>query len=136
MGWRVGFRLRDALRGLALTACCLALGAVVGLATVVLHQTWALLVLAAAACVAVLVALPRAWWSRPAFVAGFGLLVLRALLPRPEGDFLVAADPAGYALLGLTLGLVVAGLAGARGATPGPGTRGGPRQTSGRPDVS
>lgn len=132
MGSTVGFRLGDALRSLALTASCLTLGAVVGLATVVLHQTWGLLALAAVACLAVLVALPPAWWSRPAFVAGFGLLVLRALLPRPEGDFLVAADPAGYALLGLTLGLVVTGVA----STPRPGSRRGARPRSGRSDVS
>lgn len=137
---RVGFRLVPALVGLGLTLCCLLLGGVVGLATVALHQTWGLLVLAVAACLAVLVAMPRAWWSRPAFVVGFGLVVLRSVLPRPEGDFLVASDPAGFALLGLTLGLVVAGVATAPRPAPRPGSRAssrsGPREGASVPDVS
>ncbi|MCY7394772.1 MAG: hypothetical protein LH468_01250 [Nocardioides sp.] len=94
--------------GLGLASACALLGLVVGLAAVALYQSWAFLLLAAVSCVAVVVALPRAWWSRLPFVAGFAVLVLRGTLPRAEGDYLVAATSHGYALLALTLLLVVA----------------------------
>lgn len=82
------------------------LGAVVGIASVALHQSWGFLVLILAATFAALVALP-AGWARAGFALGFGLVVLRSMLPRPEGDYLIAADSYGYALLVLTLVLVV-----------------------------
>lgn len=95
---------------LGLAAGCALLGTVVALSTVALHQSWGFLALAVVTCAAVFVALPRAWWSRLPFAAGFALLVLRGMLPRAEGDYLIAADAAGYALLGLTLVLVVAAI--------------------------
>ena len=80
-------------------------GALTGLAVVVLHATaWA--VPAGLVTVLAVVALP--WWARVAFVLGWVLVVLRAMLPTPAGDYLVGADARGYAVLGLGIGLVVA----------------------------
>jgi len=84
------------------------LGAAVGLAVVGVHQSWPLLGLGVAAVVAVLVALPQAWWSRLPFAVGFAVVVVLAMVPRAEGDYLVGSDAPGYALLVLTLALVLA----------------------------
>jgi hypothetical protein len=85
----------------------LALGLVVGVSAVGVHQWWVMLVVGSAAALAVVLALPRAWWSRPPFVAGFTAAVALGSLPRSEGDYLVGADGPGYALLGVTLVLVL-----------------------------
>ena len=97
----------------------LALGAVSGLAAVLVHGDWWGLVLAWAAMAAVLVALPREWYGRSAFAAGWILLMVNSLGTRPEGDFLVASTTRGYLLLLTAPVLVVVcvvGLLGGRGA--------------------
>lgn len=80
-------------------------GAVVGLAVLLVHATGWGLALGAAAVVAVLLALPPGFTTRVAFALGLVLLLVQAVQQRPEGDFLVGSDLAGYGLL--TLGLVV-----------------------------
>ena len=59
--------------------------------------------LAAAAVLATLVAVGPGWSTRLPFAVGFGAVVLRLSLARPEGDYLLASDAQGYALLLLAL---------------------------------
>jgi hypothetical protein len=77
----------------------LVLGAAGGLAAVLLHQRGWGLVLGLAAATATTLALPRGWWSRVAFMIGWMGAVVWAMLPRAEGDYLIPANPSGYALL-------------------------------------
>ena len=95
-----------ALRILAAAALLLA-GAVSGMAAVLVHARWWGAPLVVAAVVATLLALPGGWWSRGAFSAGWVAALGYALVPRPEGDFLLAATPRGYVLLGTGLVVVV-----------------------------
>lgn len=93
-------------------------GAVAGLAAVLLHQhAWGLVLGLAAAAVAAL-ALPRGWWSRLAFMLGWTGAVGYATVPRPEGDYLIPANASGYALLGGSFLLLLVAL-----ATSGPARR-------------
>ncbi len=78
-------------------------GALTGLSAVALHETWWGFLLAAVATVAALVALGRGWLTRLPFALGWVGLVAWVVPQRPEGDFLIASDPAGYALLGFGL---------------------------------
>lgn len=79
------------------------LGATTAYAAVLVHTRWWGLSLGLAACACALVALPGRWWGRLAFAAGWVVVVARGALPRAEGDYLVGADPSGYALLVATL---------------------------------
>lgn len=101
-------------RGLLRTAAALGLlvaGFVVGLAAVALHARGWGLGLAVVATLAALVALPPGLWSRCAYAAGWIVALALAVIPRPEGDYAVASDVAGYVLIGLGLVLVVGALA-------------------------
>lgn len=89
----------------------LAAGAVTGVAAVALHGLWWGFVLAVAAVLAAVVALPAGWWSRLAFVVGFDAVVGWLTVPRAEGDYLVSQDWQGYALLAVGLALLVGALA-------------------------
>ena len=92
-------------------AALLALGLVAGLAAVLVHgRTWGL-VLGLAAPATTLWALPRGWWSRGAFALGWAGIVTAATGTRPEGDYLIAAAPRGYALLAGVPVLLIAALA-------------------------
>lgn len=86
-------------------------GAVVGLATVALHELWWGLPLSVAALAPLLVALPAGWWSRLAFALGFGGLVGWLMNPRPEGDYVIGSDVRGYLLLSLALVVFVVAVA-------------------------
>lgn len=99
----------------------LAVGAVSAVAAVAVHGRWWGLVLAAAAIAATLVAVGPGWSTRLPFAAGFGAVVLRLSLTRPEGDFVLAADAQGYLMLALAL--VVAAFSVATLPRPGPGRR-------------
>ena len=99
------------MRLLARLCClpaCLLLGAVAGLSSVALHQRWWGLLLGVAATVATTVALPPGWWARLPFGVGWAGMVGYLMIPRDEGDYVVTEGPAGYALLALALGLIVA----------------------------
>lgn len=98
--------LRSALAVLGLLA-----GAATAVAVVAVHgRPWGLL-LGLAATVATTLVLPRGWWSRLAFVLGWAAVVGYASVTRPEGDYLIAANVAGYTLLAMAFGLIVLGVA-------------------------
>ncbi|WP_295658740.1 hypothetical protein [uncultured Nocardioides sp.] len=88
----------------------LLLGSATAYAAVLVHTRWWGLLLGLAACACTLVALPGRWWGRLAFAAGWVAVVALAALPRAEGDYLVAADTAGYSLLVATLVVVLGSL--------------------------
>ena len=89
-------------------AGCLVVGVAVGAASVWVHDRWWSLLLAAAATVAALWAVPRGL-ARTLYAAGWLLPTALFTFARPEGDFLVAQSGLGYAYLGL--GMVVLMLA-------------------------
>ncbi len=74
-------------------------GAVSALAALLLHGHWWGLVLAWVAGVAAVWALPGRWWGRASFALGWVLVLVAALFPRDEGDFLVADNWQGYVIL-------------------------------------
>ena len=84
---------------LALALALLVAGAALGLAALVVHATAWGLPLGAAAAVAVLVALPPGVATRLPYALGLTGLFVYAAQARPEGDYLVGADPRGYGLL-------------------------------------
>jgi hypothetical protein len=105
------------VRGGALVLALLVVGVVGGLATVLLHQRgWGLL-LGLATAVACTRALPRGW-ARVGFMLGWTAAVGWAMVPRPEGDYLVPGNLLGYALLAGSFVVLLVAL-----ATSGP-TRG------------
>jgi hypothetical protein len=85
-------------------------GLAVGLASVAVHNTWWGLPLAVVATAATAYALPGGWTARAPFAIGWAAMVGLLAVPRGEGDFVIAEDVNGYALLGCALALVVAGL--------------------------
>jgi hypothetical protein len=98
------------MRGLT-AAVLLAAGAATGVAAVAVHGRWWGVVLATAAVVAALGALRPGWSTRLPFGIGFGAVVLRLAVARPEGDVVVAGDPRGYVVLALAFVVVVAAVA-------------------------
>lgn len=100
---------------------CLVLGAGVAVCTVLLHgYAWGL-VLGLAATAASLVALPGGWWARLPFAAGWVAALGVLTLERSEGDYLVAGDGSGYALLAggaVVLGVGFVGLLPRRATAP------------------
>ncbi|WP_435771872.1 hypothetical protein [Nocardioides sp. SYSU DS0651] len=98
----------------ALAVPSVLLGAVVATCTVLLHGYWWGMALGLAATLAALVALPAGWWARLAFAAGWAGLLVVVTPERPEGDFLIAGDTAGYLLLGAGIVVFAGGFAGLR----------------------
>lgn len=88
----------------------LLLGAATGIASVALHQRWWGLLLGVAAPLATAVALPPGWWARVPFAAGWVAMIGYLMMPRPEGDFVVADGVEGYVLLAVAMVLIVSGL--------------------------
>lgn len=93
-------------------------GVATGVATVAVHELVWGFALAAVATVVTVVALP-AGSRRLAFVVGWDATVGWLTVPRPEGDYLISQDWQGYAVLGLGLAVLVAGVA----TLPGPARR-------------
>jgi hypothetical protein len=91
------------LRSAVVAVSLLAVGAVVGTATVLVHQLVWGLPLAVLALVATLLALPPGWGTRGALGLGWILAVAWLARSRPEGDVLVADGWRGYVLLGLVV---------------------------------
>jgi len=88
-------------RRVAVAVLLLLVGGGVGLMAVAAHGRTEGLLLAVLATVAAVYALPGGrWFTRLPFGAGWMLVVFYASRPRPEGDYLVAADARGYVLLG------------------------------------
>ena len=100
----------------------LLLGVAVGGCALLLHRYWWGLLLGIVTTAAVLVALPGGWWRRLPFALGWVAAVLALSPERPEGDYLLALDARGYALLGVGVGVLVGGLVGLRPAAPPPAT--------------
>ncbi len=123
-------------RAAGLAAALAVAGAATGLASVAVHDRLWGLPLAVLASLAGLLALPPRWSTRPPFAAGWGVLVLAAAQPRPEGDRLVDADGPGWLLVALAalLPLLAVGTAWSAGGgrasgRPSRGPRPGPRAT-------
>lgn len=95
---------------LAVRLGCAIVGLAAGLAAVLVHQRWWGLLLGLAAAVAYALALPGGV-ARLAFTLGWAGAVVSGALQRPEGDFLVAADTAGYVLLFAAPALVLVAVA-------------------------
>lgn len=96
------------MRTLLLLLAALVAGGLTGVAAVVLHQQWWWLATALLTGLLVLLALPtrtpRVGWSLAS-----GLMVLGGAVARPEGDYLVPANAAGWTLLiGAVVSLLVA----------------------------
>ena len=89
----------------------LLLGAGTGIATVALHTIGWGFALGTAATVVAAFALPAGWWSRLPYCAGWVAMVSWLAVPRPEGDYVLSSDSAGYAVLGLGVALLVFGIA-------------------------
>jgi hypothetical protein len=94
------------------------LGLVVGVAATAVHRSTAL-DLPTGLLLAVVASLAGAWLLRTgavprsaaAYCLGWVLVVGLAIAGRPEGDYAVAGDLAGYALMGTGMVLVVVGVA-------------------------
>lgn len=95
---------------LAVGVGCVLLGLGTGVPMVLLHGRWAGFAVGAAATAAILRAVPPERGRRLLFVGGFLVAVWSAAVPRPEGDYLIASDAAGYALLGGALLMLCVGL--------------------------
>jgi hypothetical protein len=95
-------------------------GFMTSLAAVALHQSWAWLTCAAMVTVLVLLSVPAGGWLRLPFALGWLLVVLAAMLGRPEGDYVLEAEPHGYAVLfgGVVVLVGAAVTSTARGAEP------------------
>ena len=86
--------------GVAVAILLLAVvGLVSGVAAVLVHGDWWGLLLGLATTAAVLVLLGGRRWARPAFAVGWVAALVAAMLPRAEGDYLVAGSLEGYLLL-------------------------------------
>jgi hypothetical protein len=95
-------------------------GLATGIGTVAVHQAWWGLALALAATTALLLAAPPGLWTRVPFALGYAGVVGLASVPRPEGDYLLAADLEGYVVLGAALGALVFSFATLRGPAQSP----------------
>lgn len=111
-----------ALLAAAAAAGSLLLGLLAGTASVALHRLGPGMVLALLATATTVLAL-RAWWPRmaAAFALGWLVPVGGAVLGRPEGDYAVATDLRGYALMaaGLVVTVVAVTSLGARDSGSG-----------------
>lgn len=102
---------------MAIATATLLLGGAVSLFTVALHgYPWGL-VLGLVTTAVTLVALPGGWARMP-FAVGWSALVVYASQVRPEGDFVLAQDFAGWTVLVAALVVVIAGMIGARKRSP------------------
>lgn len=97
------------MRLLAVPGAALA-GAVMAGCGVAIHQWWWGVLLTWLTAVAVVLALPVGWLLRPAYAAGFTVVVWRAATPRPDGGFLVTGTAHGYGLILAVLVLIVVAL--------------------------
>ncbi|WP_052336401.1 DUF6113 family protein [Nocardioides alkalitolerans] len=97
---------RRSLAGLGLAVA----GALTGFSAVVAGGHWWGVVLAAAATVATLTALPPRRWTRSPYALGWVVPVVLAAVGRPEGDYALGQNLRGYAVLGLAMVVAVAGV--------------------------
>ena len=86
-------------------------GAATGVAAVAVHATAWGWPLAVGAALAVAFALPPVWWGRPVFCGAWAATVFALSAPRPDGDYVVSGDLAGYGLLVVAVLMVLVGVA-------------------------
>jgi hypothetical protein len=86
-------------------------GVATGVVAVAVHATAWGWPLAIASALAVAFALPPVWWGRPVFCGAWATTVLALSAPRPDGDYLVSSDVAGYGLLVMAIVMVLVGVA-------------------------
>lgn len=92
------------------TLLALVVGVVSGAAGTLLHQRWWGLALALVTALVVLAWLPPGA-GRVAFALGWCVPVLRGVLERPDGGFLIGADAPGWSFLAGSVVLLLAALA-------------------------
>jgi apolipoprotein N-acyltransferase len=85
-------------------------GAIASLAVVIESGRWWGLLLGYAAVLATTYACPPGWTTRLPFGLAYLVVLVVALQPRPEGDFLISADVTGYLVMGLGLVVMLATL--------------------------
>jgi len=95
-------------------------GLATGVATVAVHRGWWELALAVATTATMLLAAPPGVWTRVPFALGYAAVVGLASVPRPEGDYLVAGDLAGYIVLGTAFAVLATSFATIRGPSQSP----------------
>ncbi len=98
------------MRRVGLAVGLLVIGLAVGLASVAVHALWWGLPLALVTTAVTAYAAPQGWAGRLPFVLGWAVVVAVLAVPRGEGDFFIAGDVSGYALVGFGLVVVVAAL--------------------------
>ena len=99
------------LFGLALALLLLLLGAATALATVAVHQAWWGVLLGLAATLTALRALGRGWTTRLPYGLGWAAMVAWLAPRRPEGDYVISSDLAGYAVVALAAAVLVVSVA-------------------------
>lgn len=75
------------------------LGATMGLSALMVHNRWWGLPFGLAVSALLCYALPPRWWGRIAYAIGWAAVIAFFAVPRPEGDFVIANDVFGYAVL-------------------------------------
>ena len=74
-------------------------GVLTSLSVLALYQSWWWLGVALVGTIAVLVAPPDGGWLRIPFALGWVCVVVFGVLGKPEGDFVLASNARGYAVL-------------------------------------
>ncbi|MGL5826175.1 MAG: DUF6113 family protein [Nocardioides sp.] len=91
--------MRRQLARLAAVLAGLLAGVLTSLATIALHRSWWWLACAAVITTAALIRMPLGGWLRMPFAGGWVIVVVGAMVGRPEGDYVLAAEPHGYVVL-------------------------------------
>ena len=86
-------------------------GLATGVLIVAVHQRWWSLALGMSVALLLLVCAPRGWWTRLPYGLGYAGAVGLLAVPRPEGDYLVAADLKGFVVLGTAVVVLVLSVA-------------------------
>lgn len=98
------------LLGIAAAAASAVLGILTAVPVVMLHGRWPGLAIGVLCTAALTWAIPARGGRRLLFVGGCLLVVGLGSVPRPEGDYLIAADTRGYTVLVGALVLMCVGL--------------------------
>jgi hypothetical protein len=97
--------------GARLAPLMLMAGLATGILTVAVHQRWWSLALGVSVALLLLLTAPPGWWTRLPYGLGFAAAVGLLAVPRPEGDYLIAADLEGFIVLGTALVVLIGSVA-------------------------